>query len=98
MLKCILTPDAFKPERWLPNNDETAISPILFGFSRGQHFCLGAPLALLEATVMLTLLMRHFDWQLMNGRSSLTELNQNLTIFPRDRMPIQLKRRDCNNT
>ncbi|NEO67908.1 MAG: cytochrome P450, partial [Moorea sp. SIO4G2] len=59
-------------------------------FSRGPHFCLGAPLALLEATVMLSLLLRHFNWELVNGRDSLEDVNQHLTVFPRDRMPIRL--------
>ncbi|AOX00584.1 cytochrome P450 [Moorena producens PAL-8-15-08-1] len=82
-------PEEFRPERWLQTETDQQPLPLLFGFSRGSHFCVGAPLALLEATVMLSLLLRHFNWELVNGRDSLEDVNQYLTVFPRDRMPIR---------
>ena len=82
-------PEEFRPERWLQTEFDQQPLPLLFGFSRGPHYCLGAPLALLEATVMLSLLLRHFNWELVNGRESLEDVNQYLTVFPRDRMPIR---------
>lgn len=86
-------PEEFRPERWLQTETNQQPLPLMFGFSRGPHTCIGAPLALLEATVMLSLLLHHFNWELVNGRDSLEEVNQNLTIFPRDRMPIRLELR-----
>ena len=79
-------PNQFNPERWLTPRQQ---QPLMFGFSLGAHRCLGNHLALLEATVMLALLLRRFNWELVNGAKSLTELDQNLTIFPRDRMPVR---------
>lgn len=84
-------PDEFRPERWLQtarSEEGNGKQPLQLGFSMGAHYCLGAPLALLEATVMLSALLRHFDWELLNGSASLEQLDQNLTIFPRDRMPV----------
>ena len=80
----------FNPERWLVPRQE---QPLMLGFSLGAHACIGNHLALLEATVMLALLLRRFNWELVNGKKSLTELDQNLTIFPRDRMPVRFSYR-----
>ena len=86
-------PEAFHPERWLDAEENGGIEPILLGFSLGAHYCLGAPLAILEATVILSLLIYHFNWDLINGRSSLEQLGQNLTVFPQDRMPLRFQLR-----
>ena len=91
-------PEAFRPERWLQPETNQQSLPLQFGFSRGPHFCIGAPLALLEATVMLSLILRHFDWELVNGRKSLEDVNQYLTVFPRDRTPIRLQPRTSPET
>ena len=102
-------PHKFWPERWLSSaqsKEDGGKQPLQLGFSMGSHYCVGAPLALLEATVMLSALLRHFDWELVNGARSLEQLDQNLTIFPRDRMPVRFSERavlkqlaaDCNST
>ncbi len=84
-------PDEFRPERWLQSANSS--QPLLLSFSLGAHYCVGDPLALLEAKLMLALLLRHFDWELENGRNSLEKLNQHLTIFPSDLMPIRFTER-----
>ena len=87
-------PEQFSPERWLEASSEASSpQPIMFGFSLGAHYCVGAPLALLESKVMLALLLRHFEWTLDNGRQSLEQLDQHLTLFPRDRMPLRFTQR-----
>jgi len=85
-------PLEFRPERWLKAEENNGNEPpVLLGFSLGPHYCLGAPLAILEATVILSLLIYHFDWDLVNGRASLEELDQNMTVFARDRMPVKFQ-------
>ncbi len=86
-------PEAFYPERWLDAKENGGKEPTLLGFSLGAHYCLGAPLAILEATVILSLLIYHFDWDLINGRSSLEQLGQNITVFPQDGMPLRFQLR-----
>lgn len=83
-------PNEFNPERWLTSRQA---QPLMLGFSLGAHSCVGNHLAILEATVMLALLLRRFNWELVNGVKSLTELDQNLTIFPRDQMPVKFSLR-----
>lgn len=84
-------PDRFLPERWLEDGkDNPSIPSIVFG--SGLHRCLGEHLSMVEATIMLALLIRHFDWELINGRSSLEGL-QNLLIYPADGIPIRFQAR-----
>ena len=86
-------PSSFLPERWLDNNKETISLPMI-DFGSGLHRCLGEHLSMLEATMMLALLLHYFDWELVNGRSSLEQLQQNLLIYPSDRMPVRFRLRN----
>jgi cytochrome P450 len=85
-------PEQFLPERWLEENKGSLSLPMI-NFGSGVHRCLGEHLAMLEATVMLAQLLRHFDWELVNGRSSLENLQQNLLIYPKDGMPLRFQSR-----
>ncbi|WP_009630122.1 cytochrome P450 [Synechocystis sp. PCC 7509] len=81
----------FLPERWL---DKSTHSPLLMiDFGSGSHRCLGEQLSIMESTVMLALLLRYFDWELVNGRSSVEQLQQNLLIYPSDKMPVRFRQR-----
>lgn len=83
--------EQFLPERWLDNSTHSPLLMIHFG--SGSHRCLGEHLSMLEATVMLALLLRYFEWELVNGRSSLEQLQQNLLIYPSDGMPVRFRLR-----
>ncbi|MBE9156681.1 cytochrome P450 [Nodosilinea sp. LEGE 06152] len=85
-------PDRFWPDRWL-SDDRQSPAPPMIDFGSGPHRCLGEHLAMLESTLMLAQMLRHFSWELVNGRSSLENLKQNLLIYPVDRMPIYLRPR-----
>lgn len=61
--------EEFLPERWLDNSRQSSPLPMI-DFGSGYHRCLGEHLSMLEATVMLALLLRYFEWELVNGRSS----------------------------
>lgn len=83
-------PNEFQPERWLDEHKGSLPLPMV-GFGSGYHRCLGEHLAMLEATIMLAQLLRHFNWTLVNGRSSLENLQQNLLIYPPDGMPVRFQ-------
>ena len=85
-------PDEFLPERWLEEGKGSLSLPMI-DFGSGAHRCLGEHLAMLEATIMLAQLLRHFDWELVNGRASLENLQQNLLIYPSDGMPLRFRLR-----
>jgi unspecific monooxygenase len=84
--------EEFLPERWLDKGTESSPLPMI-DFGSGSHRCLGEHLSMLEATVMLALLLRYFEWELFNGRSSLEQLQQNLLIYPSDGMPVRFRLR-----
>ncbi len=85
--------EEFLPERWLDKSKEISSLPMI-DFGSGSHRCLGEHLSMLEATMMLALLLRYFDWELVNGRSSVQQLQQNLLIYPSDRMPVRFRLRN----
>ncbi len=84
-------PEEFLPERWLEGKGSNSLPMIDFG--SGYHRCLGEHLAMVESTIMLAQLLRFFDWELVNGRSSLENLQQNLLIYPSDGMPVRFQLR-----
>lgn len=83
-------PEEFLPERWLAGDRINNSLPMV-DFGSGLHRCLGENLAMLEATLMLAQLLRYFRWELVNGRSSLDNLQQNLLIYPVDGMPLRFQ-------
>ncbi|EDY37259.1 cytochrome P450 [Cyanobium sp. PCC 7001] len=85
-------PLEFLPERWLPGGPE-GLAPPMIDFGTGPHRCIGEHLAMLEATVMLAQLLRHYTWELVNGPASLENQRQNLLIFPADGLPVRVRRR-----
>lgn len=87
-------PEEFRPERWLEEGKGVPSLPMV-DFGSGAHRCLGEQLAMLEATVMLAQLLRNFEWELVNGRSSLENLQQNLLIHPADGMPMRFRLRQA---
>jgi len=84
--------EEFLPERWLNKSKESTSLPMI-QFGSGSHRCLGEHLSMLEATIMLTLMLRYFDWELVNGRSSVQQLQQNLLIYPSDAIPVRFRLR-----
>lgn len=83
--------EEFLPERWLDKSTQSPL--IMIDFGSGSHRCLGEHLSMMESTVMLALLLRYFDWELVNGRSSVEKLQQNLLIYPSDKMPVRFRQR-----
>ncbi len=71
-------PDRFDPDR------ETIRH---LGFGKGPHFCIGAPLARLEATVALTALTARFPEAALAGEPA---YKQNVTLRGMSELPITL--------
>ncbi|MGB0969370.1 MAG: cytochrome P450 [Mycobacterium sp.] len=73
-------PDLFDPGR-------TAIRHLAFG--KGAHFCIGAPLARLEANVALTAMAARFPHAALAGEP---QYKQNVTLRGMSTLPISLRR------
>lgn len=61
-------PERFDPDRW--TDDETKKRPLFsyFPFGAGPRVCIGARFAMLEAKLVLSTLIQHFRFELLNGR------------------------------
>jgi cytochrome P450 len=69
-------PEAFDPDRGQPRH---------LGFGRGPHFCLGAPLARLEAAVALTALTARFPKARLTAEP---QYKPNVTLRGLSRLPV----------
>ena len=57
-------PQAFMPERWTAEFRASLPKYAYFPFGGGPRLCIGQQFALLEATIILTQLMQHGEWEL----------------------------------
>jgi cytochrome P450 len=55
-------PNEFKPERWL--NDLNPTRQGFYGFGGGQRICIGMNFSLLEQRIILSTLLRNYEWTL----------------------------------
>ena len=60
-------PDRFDPDRFAPPREEDRRTPFsLIGFGGGKHRCIGLAFACQQIKVIWTLLLRHFDFELVD--------------------------------
>ncbi len=59
-------PDQYRPERFSPEHDESRQPHSLIGFGGGMHRCVGVHFAYLEMKIVLSLLLQHYDFTLLD--------------------------------
>jgi sterol 14-demethylase len=63
-------PDAYDPDRFGPGREEDRITPnALIGFGGGKHRCIGLAFAYQQVKVLWTMLLRHFDFELLSHQN-----------------------------
>ncbi|KAK5626570.1 hypothetical protein RRF57_002285 [Xylaria bambusicola] len=82
-------PDKFDPERW--RSGQTKPRGTYFPFSYGPRSCTGQGLAMLEMTLTLATLFRHFEISLEPGFE--LEYLPSFTLKPKNGFPIRVTRR-----
>jgi cytochrome P450 len=75
-------PEIFDPTRFLPGRSKTIKRYTYLPFGVGPRVCIGAALAVQEATVVLATLMRRFELELVPGQSVWPVID--FTMKPRD--------------
>ena len=75
-------PDIFDPTRFLPGRSKTIERYTFLPFGVGPRMCIGAALAVQEATLVLAALMRRFVLELVPGQSVWPVID--FTMKPRD--------------
>lgn len=78
-------PLAFKPERWLDGLHERLPRGVYFPFGGGPRVCIGNHFAMMEAAILLTETVRHWDFRVDDGY--VPELVPSITLRPRHGMP-----------
>ena len=67
-------PDRFDPERFAPPREEDKKHPFaLVGFGSGPHSCLGFEFAQMEMKIVLSTLLRHYDWTVIPERDAIAK-------------------------
>ena len=61
-------PDAFSPERFLPENESDVVDGAYIPFGQGPHTCVGAGFAQTESTLIIASVLRHFDITVPDGQ------------------------------
>eukprot|EP00005_Dracoamoeba_jomungandri_P003258 CAMPEP_0174252620 /NCGR_PEP_ID=MMETSP0439-20130205/2013_1 /TAXON_ID=0 /ORGANISM="Stereomyxa ramosa, Strain Chinc5" /LENGTH=451 /DNA_ID=CAMNT_0015333183 /DNA_START=311 /DNA_END=1666 /DNA_ORIENTATION=+ len=85
-------PLKFIPERWLDKETKHNLHPYCFSpFSQGARNCVGQRLAMLEATIILSQIVKHFDFNCdleepvhMKFEGTMTPKNFHCDFIPRD--------------
>jgi cytochrome P450 len=81
-------PEQFDPERFL-SAESRRFSFMPFG--TGERICIGNHFALLESQVLLSMIIQHFDMQLLNTDEA--EIEMAVTLKPKGRLPVKLTAR-----
>ncbi|WNG51448.1 cytochrome P450 [Archangium minus] len=80
-------PDRFDPDRFGSERTEQKKPGAFIPFGGGPRICLGQHFAMVEMSVMLTLLLKHYAWELVPGQ----DLEYLLVPFPQPKSGIQLR-------
>jgi len=81
-------PEQFDPERFL-NGENRRFSFMPFG--TGERVCVGNHFALMESQLLLSMIIRHFDLQLLNTDEA--EIEMAVTLKPKGGVPVKLSAR-----
>lgn len=82
-------PNTFVPERWTSEFRANLPKYAYFPFGGGPRLCIGQQFALLEATIILTRLIQHGDWQLPS-RQRITA-QPSITLRPKQPVMMRLQ-------
>jgi cytochrome P450 len=70
--------ESFRPERWLPEPPPDTLPHVgryMMGFGAGGRVCPGRSLALLECALVATVVLRHFELEMADPNTPVTEVN-----------------------
>jgi cytochrome P450 len=78
-------PEVFDPERFLSDESRRFV---FMPFGTGERVCIGNHFALLESQILLSMILRRFDVQLLNTEEA--EVEMAVTLKPKGGMPVRL--------
>lgn len=84
-------PHAFKPERFLPENEGRLNDGAYIPFGQGPHTCVGAGFAQTESVLIIAELLRRFDFRALDAQR--VRPAARLTTRPREQIFCRVSRR-----
>lgn len=86
-----LRPDAFEPERWQTEEGRSCARDAYMPFSAGPRVCTGAGFAMVEGPLILSMLLKRFRFDLVEGRSP--QPVAHLTVRAKDGIWLKVSKR-----
>jgi cytochrome P450 len=87
-------PDAFDPGRFLGSASASIDRFAYLPFGAGPRKCIGSTFALQEATLVLAMIVKHFNFELRPGHAVWPSLR--VTLRPANGLPMMVTRRPAN--
>lgn len=84
-------PEAFFPERFLPEAKKKIPLGAFYPFGLGPRACIGAYFAAMEAKLILSTLVHHFDWELVLAEPQRS--GPGITLRPLNNTQMRFRRR-----
>ncbi len=84
-------PDAFDPDRFAPPREEDKRDFAFIPFGGGRHKCMGNAFALLQIKAILAILVRRYDFELVNP--NVESDFQGLVVGPKEPCRVRYRRR-----
>lgn len=88
-------PDAFDPSRFLGSASATIDRFAYLPFGAGPRRCIGSSFALQEATLVLAVIVRHFNFRMRAGHAVWPSLR--VTLRPANGLPMIIAKRPAND-
>jgi cytochrome P450 len=82
-------PEVFSPERWETEEVKDMDKFAYFPFAAGPRMCIGNNFALLEADIIITKIIQHFDFKFAGKEAPVVE--PTLTLRVKNGMPMKVK-------
>ena len=86
-----LRPDAFEPQRWQTEEGRSCARDAYMPFSAGPRVCTGAGFAMVEGPLILSMLLKRFRFDLVEGRSP--QPVAHLTVRAKDGIWLKVSKR-----
>ena len=91
---CFPDPERFDPDRFAPPREEDAKHPWAYvPFGGGRHRCLGANFAMMQQKAIWSVLLRQFDWALVDEPASYVDNYAAMVVRPRQPFRVRYQRR-----
>jgi cytochrome P450 len=84
-------PDAFRPERFSPENEKTMVKGAYIPFGGGERICIGNHFAMMEAHLLLAVLASRVDFTLAREPHVVPE--PLVTLRPKNGLAVRVRRR-----